>query len=137
MVGEKAKELIAQIHEALTMTYEYFFPPPEEGAEGEDGAPVEVKRTPEQIMKFVIQGTRGRKITDIININSGKPAIEEAAGAAAMFMKKGLNRKANFGPTPGRNTTAREGGGVRAPCHNRGYRGGGGLFSAHCGSKLR
>ena len=104
MVGDKVKELIAQIHEALTMTYEYFFPPPPD-AEGAAAEGLAKKRTPEEILKFVIFRQRGRKITDIINITSGGPAIEEAAGAASKWMMKGAHRKANFGATPGRDVT--------------------------------
>ena len=98
-VGDKLKEKIQEVYDALKMTYDYFFPPPEAVEDAVDA----LKRTPEEMLKFVIFRQRGRKITDIINITKGGPAIEEAAGAASMWMRKGAHRKANFGATPGRN----------------------------------
>ena len=40
-------------------------------------------------------------ITDIISINTGKPAVEQAADAASKWLMKAGGKKAMFGKTPG------------------------------------
>ena len=97
LIGEKVRDTIAQVYAVLKETYDFFFPPNEEA----EKVVKQIKRTPEQILKFVIFRQKGRKVTDVINISTGGPAIEQASGAASKWMKKGLGKKADFGATPG------------------------------------
>merc|ERR1711998_256602 len=99
--GPKLIATVVQVYHVLKETYELMSPEAPEvdanmdvdveganvkGVKGVKG--IKVKRTKEEILKFVIFKQRGRKITDVINITKGGPAVEEAADAASKWLNK-------------------------------------------------